>query len=296
MTKATTWALALGFASAMGCLPESTADVAFDAGEGLRTDAFAVVTLTAQHPRTQSGPGLPTSVRAHFVEATGVSRDDVAAALLMWTPRAEEGCIVETRRNSAPSSDAAVRLRSAGTLGVSGNGSATRLQPRAVPAYIPQFAGVVYGADQPGSPTYASAEPYLIWADGADIPPFAVGLRAPAPVEWTRVNGWDPGSAVVVDSTITDGLHLEFVSDADVVFVSIRNVSELGGAAIECRLSGTRSLTIGADDLQSVFGDDARLELIARTVATERINDLAQASVAFEFHDRLELRVASRAD
>jgi hypothetical protein len=293
MTKALAWALALGCMGALGCLPESSADVEARPGEGLTTEQFALVTLTAQHPRTQSEPGLPTAVRAHFVEATGVSREDVAAALALWTPRADEGCVVETRRSAAPSLDAAVRLRSAGVLGVSGNGSATRLEPRAVPAYIPQFAGVVYGADQPGVPTYASAEPYLVWADGADVAPFATGLRAPAPVEWTRVNGRDPGSAVALESPATDGLNLEFVSDADTVFVSIRNVAELGGAAIECRLTGTRALEIGADDVHAVFGADARLELVARTVTTAPIAAEGDAAVSFEFHDRLELRVAT---
>lgn len=274
-----------------GCLPDASGSTDLDEASVAPADRYAVVELSATHPRASSEPALATAVQAHFVEARGIDRASVVRALDVWTPTDATGCVIEQGPASVASLDAEVTLLDAGTLGVSGNGGATRLSPRSVPAYIPQFRGVVYGAEATRAPVYAHDEPYIVWADGHEVEPFAVGLRAPAAVEWVDVNGAEPGSATALPYDPAAGVDVSFVSDAEDVFVSVRSLSAIGEPRIECRLTATQRLTIDGGDVTAVFGGDARLEVVARTATTVPLPpESGQDGIAvYSFVDRIEL-------
>lgn len=274
-----------------GCLPDASGTTDLDEIAEVAPERFAVIELSAQHPRTSGVEELPTSIDAHFVEARGISRAAVVDALDVWSPGDGAGCAIEPAPAPVSSLDAEITLLDAGALGVSGNGEAARVEPRAVPAYIPQFRGVVYGGGQQAAPTYAHDEPYLVWTSGGDLPSIGVGVRAPAAVEWVDVNGAEPGSAPVLSFQVGDGLDVGFISDATDVHVALRSLSDIHAPRIECRLDGVQRLAIAGADIEGVFGTDARLELVARTATTAPLppEHGLDGLVVYSFVDRLEL-------
>lgn len=216
-------------------------------------------------PAARVADQTSTSVAAHFAAYEGVDADTVAAALDLWTPSDVDGCVVVPAPET-PTRAAAIELRSAGAVGVSGDGEAVRLEPRPL-AFGPTVNGVVYGSAPGVGLEVAPEERLVVWADGDGVPPFTAELAAPGHAELVAIDGveLDDASEAAIGSGTE--LSIELLADATPVYLSFRRPGVAVGARVECRFDAASVIAVDRARLLGALGDPEEVELTVRTVA-----------------------------
>jgi hypothetical protein len=250
-----------------------------------------LVRVRARDPRTTGAPVARVVVDAHFAAFSGVDRRHVMSALDLWIPDAPSGCVAIEDLERPAVREVDIELASAGTLGLSGAGARLTAEPRAVPAFLPELSGYVYGEPESAVPFVPRAN-YLVWAEGDRVDSFAVPVTAPEPVRIAEVSGHDPGSADAIDIGTRASLDLVLDTEAREVFVTVREAGDLGVRAIQCRIEADQGVEFDAAWIDATFSPGAPVEVVARTVSVAALPESVgpDAQILVEYFDRVVVR------
>jgi hypothetical protein len=268
---------------------EGTEDPGADDAQ-VSTDAFGVVRIRARNVRTSetNDPGI--DVDAHFFRAASLSRIEVLRGLGVWNPAYEdEGCVVVQAPRGVTDRAARVRLMDAGSLEVLGNGESLRMDPRAIPSYIPQFSGFAYGTESPTPPVYAAGELYVVDVlGGSELEAFSVPIVAPPPTMLAMINETALGSASRVPIATTEDLVVDLISDGAPVTLVVRRTGSVEGPSVQCRFETAARVRFGASELDDALGN-GDLEVTVRSETRQPFPSEAEMDgvVIFEFSDRV---------
>lgn len=270
-----------------GCVPDDGTLAIEPAPEmGQR---FGLLEIRANAGRGSGGVEQRVDTAVHFVEHRGVSREAVTTALDAWTPPASMGCMVLDPPSPAVA-DASLDLLNAGSVGVSGNGGATRLTPRFLGGG-PNLSGFAYGGGQDDAPIWAAGEIYTVWASGDEVGPFAFGIPAPDRIQFIEVSGREVGSAHELSVDANEDIDIRFFSDARDVYVSVRTLEPYAEARVECHFEAIDGVAFDAAELQTTFGGQD-LEFTLRTATVVPLPESAelQGDAIAQVYDRLVIR------
>lgn len=283
-----TAASALALATALSACATEAFEPAPEAAP-VATERFGLVQIRANAGRTTGATEQRVRTDVHFVEYRGVAAEAVQVALDAWTPPITDGCVVHPTPPTA-GRDASLDLLSAGSVGVSGNGGATRLTPRFLGGG-PRLSGFAYGGEQGEAPFWAPGELFTVWASGDEVGPFATTVAAPERIQFVQVSDREVGSASELRVDPAEDLDFQLFTDAVEVYVSIRAVDAFAAERVECRFEAIDGVVFDAAELNETFGD-ADLEVTLRSISVAPLPATAEleGTAIAEVYDRLVVR------